>query len=272
LVKDGTDIFVPALWRYEMEIIAYSLEGYAERTWSFPPDWLQVTAVDIYEISTDGTTLLESAMPIRDNTITLSVAPNQAVAIVPARVDVHDNPPMPSSGEVVYLGEDRDTRGSWIGSYGAEGYAIVGGDESLPPYVDVRYIGGEESIWTNSTTDRRALQRAHQPEDRMIAQRSTPIHEIVEITIEDDSAMDVALYFVDWDNQQRQMIVDAVCANTNRAIHTVILRDFTGGVYLNYRVRGRIQFRFTILGEDGNTFNGGDVAYSGAFFGTRQTP
>jgi hypothetical protein len=84
--------------------------------------------------------------------------------------------------------------------------------------------------------------------------------------------MDVALYFVDWDNQQRQMIVDAVCANTNRAIHTVILRDFTGGVYLNYRVRGRIQFRFTILGEDGNTFNGGDVAYSGAFFGTRQTP
>jgi hypothetical protein len=269
LIKDGTDVFVPALWRYEMEIIAYSLEGYAEQTWGFPPDWLQVTAVDIYEISTDGTTLLESAKPIQDNKITLSLAPNQAVAIIPAGVDVRDNPPIPPSGEVVYLGEDRDTRGSWIGTYGAESYVIVGGDESLPPYIDIRYIGGEESIWSYSSTDQRALQRAHQPEDRMIAQRSTPIHEIVEVMIDDDSAIDVALYFVDWDNQQRQMIIDAVCANTNHAIHTVILKDIEGGVYLRYRMKGRIQFRFTILGEDGNTFNGGDVTYSGVFFGAK---
>jgi hypothetical protein len=182
---------------------------------------------------------------------------------------VYHNHPIPPSGEVVYLGEDRETRGSWIGTYGAEGHAIVGGDKSLPAYIEVRYVGGEESIWTNSTKYQRALQKVHHPEDRMIAQRSTPIHELIDVTVNNGVTQDVALYFIDWDYQQRQMIIDAVCANTNHAIHTVILKDFSNGVYLIYRVKGRIQFRFTILGDDGNIFNGGDVTYSGIFFGTK---
>jgi hypothetical protein len=104
----------------------------------------------------------------------------------------------------------------------------------------------------------------------VIGQRSTPIHEIVDVTIGNNTATDVTLYFVDWDRQDRQMIVDAVDANTNSAIHSMALKEFTNGVYLNYRVKGRIQFRFTILGEDGNTFTGGDVTYSGVFFGTSE--
>jgi hypothetical protein len=77
----------------------------------------------------------------------------------------------------------------------------------------------------------------------MIAQRSTPIHEIVDVAIESDAPREVALYFVDWDRQDWQMIVDAVDANTNHALDTHILRNFEEGVYLHYRVKGSIQFR-----------------------------
>jgi hypothetical protein len=267
LLKDGTDTFLPALWRSSPEIVAYSKTGYAIKTWQLPPEWSDVGAVDLYEISSTGVQPLEKNRPVKDRAIRLSLAPHQALSVVPAGTDPHHNEPLRPSGSVQFVAEDRSTGGSWVAKYGAGGFETLGAEQALPADVKISYLGGVPATWSADTPDPRALQRKSAPAQRSIAQLSSPIHEAVEIAMDRATPREVAFYFVDWDRKQRQMIVDAVCTNTHHAMDTRILTKFTDGVYLRYRVTGRVQFRFTILGEDGTTFRGGDVTWSGVFFG-----
>jgi hypothetical protein len=267
LLKDGTDTFLPALWRSSPEIVAYSKTGYAIKTWRLPPEWSDVGAVDLYEISSTGVQPLEKNRPVKDRAIRLSLAPHQALSVVPAGTDPHHNEPLRPSGSVQFVAEDRSTGGSWVAKYGVGGFETLGAEQALPADVKISYLGGVPATWSADTPDPRALQRKSAPAQRSIAQLSSPIHEAVEIAMDRATPREVAFYFVDWDRKQRQMIVDAVCTNTHHAMDTRILTKFTDGVYLRYRVTGRVQFRFTILGEDGTTFRGGDVTWSGVFFG-----
>lgn len=270
-VKKGTDVFIPALWRSQKEVIAYSKEGYAERRWIFPSDWADVQAIDVYEIGINGLVLLRRNEQIKDNSIVLALKPNQAFSILPSGSDPDYNPPIPKSGEIQFIGEDRKTKGTWIGVYGTKGYEIIEGNSLLPPNITLSFIGGTNTIWANPSSDLRALQKPGKSSERMIASCSSTIHEIIDVQVNDPRCMDknstdIAIYFIDWHNNHRQLIVDAVCANTNHALHTRILRDFSDGVYLKYTVKGHIQFRITVLGENGNKFEGGDATFSGIFF------
>ena len=261
---------MPVLWRSPCEIVAYSRVGCQSKIWEFPPDWNDITTVDAYDITPEGLKSKEKGRSVADHKIALSLAPGQAVAILSAGADPDNRSPIPASSRVQFVGEDRATKGSWIGIYGPDGYEIVGGEVATPPYAERSYIGGRVSTWAASTTDSRALQSKGNLSERLIAERSSPIHEVVDVTVSGDAPRDVALYFVDWERKNRQMIVDAVCANTNHALDTRVIRDFKEGVYLHYRMTGRIQFRFTILGRDGNIFDTGEVTYSGLFFGRTQ--
>lgn len=268
IVKERGDVFLPALWRSTREMIAYSMDGYSKKEWKFPSEWRDVSSVDIYEIGMDGLTVVERKRAVANNAVTLTLGAQQALAVLPAGSNQEQSAPIPFSGKATFLGEDRETKGSWIGAYGADGYEIVNGEAKLPGWVRVSYVGGKVATWEEDSTDLRALQNPTKSGHRMIAQRATPIHEVIDVQLGDDAPRNMALYSVDWDHQNRKMIVDAVCANTNHALHTRILRDFSDGVYLRYRITNRIQFRLTILGEDGNTFSGGNVTYSGIFLGS----
>lgn len=83
ILRDNDDLFVPALWK-QKEIIAYSQNGYKNRQWVLPKDWSKVLKVDLYEVTINGTKLLEKSKLILQGKLELSLSKETAVCIVPA--------------------------------------------------------------------------------------------------------------------------------------------------------------------------------------------
>ncbi len=77
---DGTDICMPALWCKEKTIIAYSMAGYASKSWQLPPDWKDAKKASITKLAFGG---LEPSgeVQIVDGRITLCVGSNEALRI-----------------------------------------------------------------------------------------------------------------------------------------------------------------------------------------------
>jgi hypothetical protein len=83
VLRDGDDLFVPALWKRQREIVAYSRGGYQGRQWVLPTDWRRVHAVDLYAIGLGGLTPLARGVRVRDGKLSLDLAAGAAVTIVP---------------------------------------------------------------------------------------------------------------------------------------------------------------------------------------------
>ena len=64
----------------------------------------------------------------------------------------------PPTATASFLKQDATTQGSWIGTYGAQGYDIVSGPTSLPAGDTVTPSGQSTYTWTTTSTDPRALQ------------------------------------------------------------------------------------------------------------------
>jgi len=73
-------------------------------------------------------------------------------------------------------------------------------------------------------------------------------------------AYQVALYFVDWDNQGRREAVEMMDAETLNLVAPVkVVKGFGGGCYLVYSYNKSVKFRF-------NKIRGDIVTLSGIFF------
>jgi hypothetical protein len=83
LMQHNGNVFIPALWKKESAIIAYSADGYALQTWDMPGDWT-ATTVDIYKITLDGLKPLQQKVPVKERRLTLSLAKDEAVVITTA--------------------------------------------------------------------------------------------------------------------------------------------------------------------------------------------
>ena len=82
LMRENDDVFIPALWRKNKEIIAYSAAGYEQKKWQLPCDWKKVHRVDIYEITLAGPKKIGEKI-VDDRWLTLSLKKDQGVSIVP---------------------------------------------------------------------------------------------------------------------------------------------------------------------------------------------
>ncbi len=80
VVREGGDVFVPALWRDEREIIAFSKSGYAGRRWTLPAGWEDVERVSAGTITIDGLTNSRE-IPVVDSSVELTLSPGEAVSI-----------------------------------------------------------------------------------------------------------------------------------------------------------------------------------------------
>jgi hypothetical protein len=85
VLREDDHLFVTALWN-QKEIIAYSRDGYENKTWQLPGDWSGVKSVDLYHITLEGCAPLKKNVPVTDGKLVLSLANGQAVSIVPAGV------------------------------------------------------------------------------------------------------------------------------------------------------------------------------------------
>ena len=81
LLRDGDDVFFPVVWN-EMEIVAYSRNGYTDRSWTLPEDWKDVRTVSVCELTEKGEGE-PVVMDVKEGTLTLTLAGDSMVSVRP---------------------------------------------------------------------------------------------------------------------------------------------------------------------------------------------
>jgi len=264
-LMDGTDVFIPALWKTHPEIVAYSETGYKSRTWKLPDSWNQVEKIDLYTITLNGiTSKIKEIKVLPGRIVKLSLTADEGVVIVPSGTDPDKEVERGVSGEVTFAGIDEQTKCLWQKKYGSEGYYLPGAGEKIPDQTKISFINGETHIWQNETRDIQAIEN---PVGKMniAAARSHPLHEIIEFNFEDKKEHEVALYFLDWDRKGRWSVVDILDVNSRKVLHSYNLTDFTQGVYLKYKMKGNLQCRITNVWTRRYT-KSPDAGFSAIFF------
>ena len=84
LVEDG-DVFVTTVWRPK-EIIAYSTDGYADKSWTMPSGWEDTPTVDLYRITLEGVEPVEEGKRTENGQLTLSLEADEAISVVPSSI------------------------------------------------------------------------------------------------------------------------------------------------------------------------------------------
>jgi hypothetical protein len=174
---------------------------------------------------------------------------------------------------------DASTGGSWIGVYGAQGYLLASNDTasymSIPGYAVVDISAASTYVWTDTTTDPRAVQKplsAGGPNDRIAACWYSDQSFMIDIGVTDGGTHRLAFYLLDWDSYGapygRVQRVDAVNATNGATLDSRTLGQpsdsappsarFNGGVYLVWNVRGHVRFIITNLNSN--------AVLSGIFF------
>lgn len=82
LLRENDDLFVPALWNPK-EIVAYSRQGYTDKSWQVPADWASVKQVTFQNITLQGLASDKTTVPVIDGALRLTLKADQAVSIVP---------------------------------------------------------------------------------------------------------------------------------------------------------------------------------------------
>ncbi|MCM3038969.1 NPCBM/NEW2 domain-containing protein [Paenibacillus motobuensis] len=157
-LRDGGDVFFPALWNEDdyQEIIAYSKNGYENRTWKLPIQWKGTASIDVYSIGIEGLNLIEQELPVQDGSVRLTLLPGQAVSFFPAGTDISAQPgPFsiiePADGALEVDASKVALR--WEPSAGADTYRVMISENfSLQPV-----------IWNHTTEDTAAAVSALSP-------------------------------------------------------------------------------------------------------------
>ena len=86
ILQHNDDVFVPALWMDKPAIVAYSADGYEQKTWLLLSDWSHYTAFDAYRITLDGLQPFQHKIEIKDRQISLSLNKDEALLLVPSAI------------------------------------------------------------------------------------------------------------------------------------------------------------------------------------------
>jgi len=246
-----------------------------------------ITAISINgTVAWDGTchpvTGIGSASQDSEFVYFTAVQPGTYTMVVSYRgnTPVYHEPPETYAAQFIKL--DSTTSGNWGGVYGKDGYVLCnyngGGVDknSLPPYVSsvtyFRAFGGSAQdphrlapdpvSWASPTSDTRALapdSTNGTPRNAACVSNSDQTMTLT-IGVEGTRDYQVALYFVDWDNQGRREAVEMMDATTLKLVAPVKIVDtFAGGKYLVYTYNKSAKFRF-------NKIRGETVTLSGIFF------
>jgi hypothetical protein len=166
--------------------------------------------------------------------------------------------PPPPSDSATFITLDTATRGTWKGTYGADGYRIHSDVTSYPTYAQVTVSGNRDYVWNPSTHDPRALQKGN-GFDRIASTWYTEGSYTIDVNLTDGAAHQVALYAVDWDdNNTRTQTVEVRDLN-GALLDRRNLSAFGSGQYLVWSLRGHVHI--TVI----NT--GPNAVISGIFFG-----
>lgn len=159
-----------------------------------------------------------------------------------------------------YVRTDTTTQGTWVGTYGADGYALFNGATSYPSYAQVTASGQQSWTWANSTADLRALQAGPGSPTRMASCLYSGNTFSLDVNLTDGRSHQVALYMLDWDSTSRVQTVQVTNGTTGSLLDTRSVSNFNGGQYLVWNLTGHVKITFTCTG-------GVNAVGSGLFFG-----
>jgi hypothetical protein len=163
------------------------------------------------------------------------------------------------SGFAQFSANDNNTQGSWMGSYGVDGYYIVGKESNLPDYASVTWSPESEVvIWEDASSDPRGLQYA--PDSTVLAARvaATEDHPwFLSVDVGDEEAS-VSIYFLD-DGQDRSFIVNVIDGATGDRYDVQTVQNAENGYWITWTVTGKVKFLMELL-------EGSSAAVSGIFF------
>jgi subtilisin family serine protease len=160
-----------------------------------------------------------------------------------------------------FVRSDTATSGTWKGVYGVDGYAVVGDSATYPGYVAVTAAGNATAVWSSSTGDTRALQKAS-ASDRIAATWFSSTSFTIDLAFNDTNTHQIALYLLDWDTYLggRSERIDILDTNGN-VLDTRSASSFTNGQYLVWNVAGHVVVRLSNTGAPTN-----NAVVSGLFF------
>jgi glucose/arabinose dehydrogenase len=180
----------------------------------------------------------------------------QAATSVPVHITV--NGAGGGGTSATFVGSDTTTRGTWRGTYGADGYHIVNDSVSYPSYAAVTMSGADAHTWALSTTDVRGLQKAVGT-DRIAATWYSASAFALDLNLTDGLAHQVAIYVVDWDNRGRSETVEIRDAVSGALLDSRAVSAFTSGQYWRWTLRGHVIVRVLNTGTP-------NAVVSGIFF------
>ena len=151
----------------------------------------------------------------------------------------------PVTATATLIGHNTTTQGTWIGTYGSQGYDVVGNTASLPSYATVTPSGESTLTWAVSTTNESALENAGGITGRVAAAWSSATSFSVDVNLTDGNAHDLALYAVDFDNQGISEQIQISAAATGTVLDSESISSFSGGIYLDWRVSGNVLITVT---------------------------
>lgn len=215
-------------------------------------EWvLLITSISIVVLLVGGITVFSLLkLPSSSNDAAQSSASlNAAPAPTPTATQLPTPTvtPLPAV-ESSFVSQDAATQGNWQAQYGSQGYIVVGDTQQLPPTVQVTPANQQEAVWQSSVGDPRALQKASDPADpadHVAACWYSPSSFTIDVNVTDGQTHQLALYFVDWDQQNRAEIVNILDPTTDTVLDTRSVTAFTNGEYLVWNVRGHVTIQIT---------------------------
>jgi glucose/arabinose dehydrogenase len=160
-----------------------------------------------------------------------------------------------------FLGTDSTRHGNWMGTYGSQGYNVIGNAAAYPAYATVTASGQLTHIWQDPTTDTRALQYAV-GSGRIAACWYSGTSFTVDVNVADGNTHNIELYVLDWDANGRIEQIQLSNATTGAVLDTETAHSFSGGTYLAWTISGHVLITFTF---ESATFTSNAVL-SGIFF------
>lgn len=144
-----------------------------------------------------------------------------------------------------FVSQDTSAQGNWKTQYGGQGYIVVGDNQQLSDAVQVTPANQQETVWQSSTTDPRALQKVTDPSDHIAACWYASSSFSIDVNVTDGQTYQLALYFLDWDQQNRTEIINTLDPTTNALLDTRVVTSFENGTYVVWNVRGHITLQIT---------------------------
>ncbi|MBD3182753.1 hypothetical protein GF312_10700 [Candidatus Poribacteria bacterium] len=156
--------------------------------------------------------------------------------------------------DVVYVGDDPDTKGDWVGKYGNNG-VIIFAMEDLQDMKDITVFddgGNNRWDWENPTEDERGLLYPDGSGQRTGSCVYNNPDGIFTIETSLDSYQ-VAAYVVDWDSDVRiQDMTGFQGAEAPADPHVIVENPvFNGGVYHIWQVTGGEPFKLQVVHQGG---------------------